>query len=131
MLTVDDLNNVAAYILSQRGPMHPMELRQFLDRIAREAGILHQEAVIDSEFHPPMRQISRQLEEWDRINPGRSSGFDHLIFWGNPRSLDNQRRKTAWLIAHPPREEVVDHEFNTGNPDILNESQKREVDQIQ
>ena len=45
----------------------------------------------DRPFLYPPHILSRQLKEWDQINPGRASGFDHLIFRGNPRSLDDQR----------------------------------------
>ena len=36
MFTIDDLNNVTAYLLKLRGPMTPVEIRQCLDRIAQE-----------------------------------------------------------------------------------------------
>ena len=63
MFSFDDLSAISAYILEQRGPMAPNEIRRELDRIVREANIpflpawdsdaTNRECVIDPMLYPP------------------------------------------------------------------------------
>ncbi len=36
MFTLEDLNNLVAFLLEEQGPLTPVEIRQFLDRLAEE-----------------------------------------------------------------------------------------------
>jgi hypothetical protein len=76
-----------------------------------------------------MQEITRQLEEWDKNNPGRGT-IAPLFYAASPQSMENRSRREAWKLCHPEREEIVDHEFTIGNSDNLSEEQKDEVDRI-
>lgn len=130
MLTINDFDNVAAYILNQKGPMMPMELRQLLDRIARGAGVLvPRDEPIDPECYPPMRRISDSLEVWTKNNQ-ESGNVVHLITFGNTQELNNQERQRNWEDNHPGQGIVILHELAVGNPHELSEDQINEVERF-
>lgn len=139
MFTYNDLNNITVYILEQRGPMLPVDIRQVLDRIVREANIpilpvwdseaRNRDRVIDPMLYPPMQEITRQLEEWDIYNPDKAIAA-HLFYAGNPQSQENRDHRKEWEKSHNGPEEIIDHEFTIGNSDNLSEEQKDEVDRI-
>ena len=138
MFTIDDLNNVTAYLLELWGPMAPDEIRQFLDHISRVTRIRlfpfdpfasDPERVIEPMVFPPIQEITRLLEEWNQENPGRNF-VRHLFFHGNPDTNQNRRSREEWERNHPGPEEVVVHEFRVGNPALLTGEQRRVVEDI-
>ena len=147
MLTLDDLNNVVAFMLKE-GPLTPVEIRQFLDRLAEENRLpidlidtinnsningrrilRHTDRVIDPNLYPPMNVVTSEIQRWERENPGMV-GVVHLFFSPNtPLRLREDLRRT-WMDEHPGREEVISHEFQAGDPDLLTEEQRQEVRRI-
>lgn len=89
MFTLEDLNNLVAFLLEEQGPLTPVEIRQFLDRLAEEhklpvdltdeifnrinenSTLHHSERVLDSNLYPPMREITQKIETWMENNPER------------------------------------------------------------
>lgn len=138
MFTIDDLNNVTAYLLTLGGPRTPVEIRQFLDHISRETKIqlFHfdpfsddPERVIEPMVYPPIQEITRLLERWNQENPGRNFVV-HLFVHGDPNTFQNRRFREEWERIHPGQEDVVVHEFSIGNPDSLTRDQRGVVEDI-
>jgi len=139
MLTIRDLDDITAYILAQRGPMLPVDIRQVLDKIAQESGFFNVtgitekeiwEFVIDPMYYPPMQAITRQLEEWDRKNHSDGRIVVHLFYAGSPQRNKNRHRRKLWEMSHPGKEEVIEHEFTGGEPNRLTVEQKEEFEWI-
>lgn len=147
MFTLEDLNNVVAFLLEEQGPLTPVEIRQFLDRLAEEhklpvdltdeifnrinenSTLRHSERVLDSNLYPPMREITQKIETWMENNPERRQVV-HLFFSQSMEQRERRVRRDEWERNHPGQEEIVEHEFTAGNADLLTEEQRRELRRI-
>ena len=121
----------------------PVEIRQFLDRLARETNLpidfdeifnningsrtlCHPDRVIDPNLYPPIQEINRQIETWMKNNPERRLVV-YLFFSRSMEQRERRVRRVEWMRRHPGQEEIIELDFMAGDPIRLTERQREEA----